>query len=72
MNNTKRIIEQLDSLQEHCISMSDKEEASDAWKYDCIALEAAMSAMQELQQYREIGTLEECREARRRQRASKE
>lgn len=49
-----RIIEQLDSLREYCISMSDKEEASDEWEYDCMALEAAISAMQALEKYREL------------------
>lgn len=32
--------------------------------YECGALETAISALQELEQYRKIGTLEECREAR--------
>lgn len=71
MNNTKRIIEQLDMLLEHCISMSDKEDSSDVWKDDCWALESAISAMQELEKYREVGTLEECREAMEKQKRKK-
>ena len=35
----------------------------------CEGIDVAISAMQELQQYRAIGTLEECREARKRQQA---
>ncbi len=35
------------------------------------AMETAVNAMMEIQQYREIGTVEECREAMERQRAKK-
>lgn len=35
------------------------------------ACEVAISALEEVQQYRDIGTVEECREARERQRAKK-
>lgn len=37
----------------------------------CIALKMAISALLEIQKYREIGTVEECREARERQRTKK-
>lgn len=37
----------------------------------CIALKMAISALKEIQKYKEIGTVEECREATERQRAKK-
>lgn len=43
--------------------------------YECekcsVARDMAISALEEVQQYRDIGTVEECREARERQRAKK-
>lgn len=56
-------IEELKSLKEHCFDMIDKEDKDSVWIKDCEALSVAISAMQELQEYKQLGTLEEVRDA---------
>lgn len=51
------------------IDMSDKE-LGDFYKFS-EALNLSISSLEEIQQYRAIGTVEECREARRKQQAKK-
>ena len=48
-------------------------EQGEKWKAnrETIAIDMAIKALEEIQQYREIGTVEECREARERQRTKK-
>ena len=53
MDDIKNTINILERIAQRTFSM-----------YECGALETAISALQELGQYRKIGTLEECREAR--------
>lgn len=50
----KEAIEELKSLKEHCFDMIDKEDKESIWIKDCEALSVAISAMQELQEQREI------------------
>lgn len=56
-------IEELKSLHRHCSDMINESEPDSVWRKDCKALDVAISAMQELQEYRRLGTLEEVREA---------
>lgn len=61
MNDIQRAIDQLNDLFDHCNSMI--EEPESIWREDCDAIKTAISAMQELQQYRQTGASpERCKE----------
>ena len=51
----QEMIEDLKSLHRHCSDMLDESEPDSVWRKDCTALDAAISAMQELQEYHETG-----------------
>ena len=48
----KEAIEELESLHRHCSSMIDDSEPGGVWRADCKALDMAISAMQELYEYK--------------------
>lgn len=50
----QEVIKELKSLNEHCFDMIDKEDKDSVWIKDCEALKITISAMQELQEQREI------------------
>lgn len=53
------------------MQINDKSSESKFLEEDYIANKLAIEALEEVQQYREIGTVEECQEARERQRGKK-
>lgn len=53
------------------MQINDRASESKFLEEDYIANKMAIKALEEIQQYRAIGTVEECREARERQRAKK-
>lgn len=59
----KEAIEELESLHRHCSDMINEFDPDSVWRADCKALDVAISAMQELQEYKAIGTLKEVRKA---------
>ena len=67
----QEVIKELKSLNEHCFDMIDKEDKDSVWIKDCKALSVAISAIQELREYKRLGTLEEVRKAAEKQRTKK-
>lgn len=61
-----QVINILEGIYEECVRDNDKD-----YMERNAALTEAVKALTEIQQYRAIGTVEECREARERQRAKK-
>lgn len=48
----KEAIEELESLRRHCSDMIDDSEPGSVWRADCKALDVAISAVQELYEYK--------------------
>lgn len=64
-------IEELESLWEHCSDEINEFDPDSIWRKDCKALDVAISAMHELEEYRQLGTMEEVLEAVERHQAKK-
>lgn len=67
-NEAINYLRQIDPKHIECVELIDMEEV---WENIPKAVSVAEKALREIQQYRAIGTVEECREARERQRAKK-